>query len=37
LQAGQGREFDPDCVAALVAAREHGTILVQHERPDPNR
>jgi putative nucleotidyltransferase with HDIG domain len=37
LRAGQGREFDAHCVEALIAAYASGQILVQAERPDPNK
>jgi HD-GYP domain-containing protein (c-di-GMP phosphodiesterase class II) len=32
LRKGAGTELDPDCVDALIAAREKGLILVQSER-----
>lgn len=33
LQNGAGAEFDSACVDALVRARAHGAVLVQHEGP----
>ncbi len=32
LRHGAGAEFDPDCVEALIRAREKGNILTQDER-----
>ncbi len=37
LRDAAGTEFDPQCVEALVRAREHGTIVVQSERPGYQR